>query len=128
MKKLFNSKPISLDMGLLILRLIFGFSMMTHGWSKLMTYSDKAAGFYDIGVGSELSLALVIFAEFFCSIMLILGIYTRIFLIPLIITMLVAIFDIHINDGFGKMEKALLFLGAYITIFMSGSGKYSVIK
>lgn len=129
MKKLFNSKPISADMGLLILRIVFGLSMMTHGWGKLMGFSEKAAGFYDpFGIGGEASLALVIFAEFFCSLLLVLGVYARIVLIPLIITMLVVVFAKHIGDPFGKMEKGVLYLGVYITLFLTGSGKYSITK
>lgn len=73
-----------------------------------------------------MSLALAIFAEFFCSALLVLGLFTRWASIPLIITMGVAVFDIHIDDGFAVMEKALLYLTAYLSILILGPGKLSL--
>ena len=105
-KFLFGWKPLSTDLGLLVLRLVFGFSMaFGHGWGKMINFSTKSGSFPEVfGLPSEVSLGLAVFAEFFCSLLLALGIATRFTLIPLIITMAVAVFDIHIDDGFGKME------------------------
>jgi len=35
---------------------------------------------------------------------------------------------VHLNDPFGKQEKALLFLMAFLVIFLAGPGKYSIDK
>ena len=79
------------DVALLILRLQLGILMLTHGFPKLMNYSERMDKFADpFGLGPAASLALVIFAEFFCSILLIVGFKVRLAVIPLIITMLVA--------------------------------------
>ena len=71
-------------------------------------------------------MSLVVFAEFFCSIALMVGFITRGAVIPLIITMFVAAFVIHGDDPFNKKELALLFLTAYSVILITGPGKYSL--
>lgn len=127
LKRLLSSKPYSIDFALLILRVGAGGFMITHGWSKLMNFKERLSTFSDpIGLGSEVSLTLIVFAEFFCSLFLILGLYTRLALIPLIIAMIVVAFIVHGDDPFGTKEKALLFLVAYLSLFFTGPGKYSL--
>jgi putative oxidoreductase len=130
MKKiLFSSKAISMDAGLLILRLAVGGLMLTHGWPKLAGFTERMDRFADpLGIGSTSSLGLAVFAEVFCSVLLMLGLLTRLSLIPLIITMGVAVFVIHANDPFSKQELGLLYLLPYLTLFFTGPGKYSVDK
>jgi putative oxidoreductase len=125
-KKLLSKQPYSVDLALLILRVCTGAFMLTHGWPKLANYSERLEKFRDpIGLGSEVSLTLIVFAEFFCSIFVILGFYTRIALIPLIIGMSVIAFVVHGNDPFGDKEKALLFLSIFVVLFLTGPGKIS---
>lgn len=130
MKKLFNTNfnNESLHLMLLVLRVAFGAFMLVHGYQKLgwITAGGEIQFGDPIGVGPVLSLYLAVFAEFFCSILLILGLGTRLALIPLIITMLVAVFIAHGADGFDKKEMGLHFLVVYLFILISGPGKYSV--
>lgn len=115
------------DAGLLILRLGAGVMMMTHGWPKLMDYSEKATKFYDfLGFGTEFTLILTIFAELVCSFLLMIGLTTRLVLIPLMILGLVIAFVVHGADPFGDKEHGLLFLIPYITLFLTGPGRYSL--
>jgi putative oxidoreductase len=79
-----------------------------------------------MGIGSSLSLTLSIFAEFFCAIFLIAGLFTRLAVIPLIINMGVALILAHNADVFAEGEKATLFLAAFLTILLCGPGKISV--
>ena len=65
-------------------------------------------------------------AEVVAAILLILGLGTRFVLIPLIITMLVAFFIVHADDPFSKKELALLYLIPFISLFLTGPGKYSL--
>lgn len=129
-KFLFGWSAISTDIGLLAARIFFGLGMAYgHGWDKLVHFGDKADGFPEVfGMGSEISLALAVFSEFFCAILLALGFATRFALIPLIITMAVAVFDVHAGDPFNVMEKGTLYLGAYIALFFAGPGKISIDK
>lgn len=119
-------RPISIDLGLLILRIVAGASMLSHGFPKLQKVISGDLGFGDpIGIGPEISLILTVFAEFVCSLLIIIGLKTKWFLIPLIITMIVAFFIVHGSDDFGTKEKALLFLGSYVALFFTGPGKFS---
>src|ERR1700710_1182640 len=81
------------NLGMLILRLGVGILLASHGFSKLVHFSTMKSHFMNfIGLGSTVSLALVVFAEFFCSILLILGLFTRFACIPIIIEMCVIVF------------------------------------
>ncbi len=116
------------DLGALILRLSFGGLMLfSHGWPKLAKFSELSGKFPDpIGMGSQVALSLAVGAEVFAALLLILGLFTRLATIPLIITMIVAAFIIHGADPFQKKEMAILFLSAYVALLFMGSGKYSL--
>lgn len=129
-KNIFNpgNYPNNIDFALLILRLAAGGFMLTHGIGKFEhLFSGEPIMFPDpMGVGATVSLALVVFAEVLCSIFLIFGIATRLSAIPLLITMLVAAFIVHAEDGFGKQELPLLYAVVYIVLAIAGSGKVSL--
>jgi len=117
------------DLGVLILRLFLGVAMFWgHGlgkWTKL--FGGGEIKFADpFGIGEMSTLALTVFAEVVCALLLALGLFTRLALIPLIVTMSVAVFKVHIDDGFGGMEKALLYGVGFITLFLTGPGSYSL--
>ncbi len=117
------------DIVLLFLRLtVGGLMIVNHGWSKLMKFfSEEPIKFPDpLGIGETASLSLTVFAEVFCALLLVIGLFTRQVVIPLIITMLVAIFIIHWEDPFGRKEKAILFLIPYICLLIKGAGWYSL--
>lgn len=115
------------SLALLILRVVASAYMLTHGWAKLTGFSEMSAQFPDpIGVGSTLSLALIIGAEFFASLFIILGLFTRLAAVPIVIAMSVAAFVIHSADPFNVKELALLYLVVYIFILMAGAGRYSL--
>ena len=119
----------AIDLGLFLLRLTFGGLMfINHGWGKLLKlFGDEPIKFADpFGLGMTASLGLAVFAEVICALLLIIGLFTRWATIPLIITMLIAIFVVHISDPFMRMEKAILFLVPYLIIYLTGPGKFSV--
>lgn len=117
-----------LDLGLLLLRLAgAGFMLFAHGLPKLMAWGEKSAGFRDpLGLGSELSFALVVFAEFVCAAFVLVGFRTRLALAPLIVNMAVAGLVAHAPDPFAKKELALLFLTIFTTLALTGPGRYSL--
>jgi len=122
-------KSKGLDLALLILRVTFGGSMIIgHGWGKLLRlFGEGPIEFGDpYGLGPALSLTLAAFGEFLCAAFLIVGLFSRWVTIPLIIVMLTAIFMVHLGDPFSRIEKAVLFLGAYIAILLAGPGAYSL--
>ena len=129
-KNIFNpgNYPKNIDYVLLLLRLAVGIFMLTHGIGKFSKlFGGDPIQFADpIGVGVTASLALVVFAEVFCSILLIFGLATRFAAIPLLITMLVATFIIHANDGFGRQELPLIYSFVYLIMAIAGAGKISI--
>jgi len=117
------------SVGLLLIRLVFGAAMLFgHGigkWGKL--FGDDPIQFADpFGLGPTASLGLVVFAEVICSILIMLGLFTRAAAVPLLITMLVAYFMVHFNDPFGRQEKAIMYGIVYIGLILMGPGKYSL--
>jgi len=129
LKKLRSAAPISLDMGLLILRFFSFAFMLTHGWPKFQKVVVGNFQFGDpIGMGSGLSLGLTVFAEFFCSILIMLGLFTRTALLFNAVTMLIAAFVVHSADPFTTKEKALLYLVISVALILTGPGKYALDK
>ena len=123
-----KGQMIAFALGLLVLRLVFGLTLaFGHGLGKLTQFEEMSGRFMDfMGLGSSTSLALCIFAEFFCALALALGLFTRLAVIPLIVNMSVAFFIAHGGDPFQKKEMALLFLGAFVAIFLAGPGRFSL--
>lgn len=122
-----NAKAISIDAGLLLIRVAAGGLMLLHGTPKLLNFSSRWHKFSDpIGLGPELSFILVVFAEFFCAVFVLVGAFTRLALIPLIINTLVIVFVAHGSDPISKKELAVFFLVAYTALFFTGPGKYSL--
>lgn len=117
-----------LDLLSLVLRVTIAAFMLTHGLGKLnLLFSGNEIQFADpFGMGATFSLGLAVFAEVVCSILIGLGLVTRLASIPLITTMLVAAFMIHAVDPFAKKEFALLYLIIYLVVFVIGSRKYSL--
>lgn len=128
MKKLLNTKAVSTDGILLFVRIAIAALMLTHGIPKLlMLLSGAPIAFPGIlGMGAGLSLGLAVFAEVVCSVLVLLGLGTRLAVIPLIITMAIAVFHIHMADPFAKQELGLHFLVIYVMLLITGSGKYSL--
>jgi len=129
MKKLFsvshNTKNI--DFALLITRISIALLMLTHGLPKMSGFAESPVKFMDVlGLGTTISLGLAVFAEVLCSVFILLGLGTRLAVIPLSITMIIAAFHVHIGDPFAKQEMSLHYLLVYVVLFIMGSGRYSL--
>jgi len=88
----------------LALRLYLAPVLMQAGYNKLSHFSDTAAWFGnpDWGLGlpmPEVMVGLAAGTEFFGGMLLILGLATRLISIPLMVTMLVAAFTVHWENG-----------------------------
>lgn len=116
------------DLGLLLVRLLAGGMMLTHGIPKIgRFFGEGPVQFADpFGLGPEISLGLAIFAEVACAILVMIGFKTRWATIPLMITMLVAAFYAHAADPFSKKELPLLFFTLFLSLLVSGPGRYSI--
>lgn len=129
MMKLFSTKYSNqaFSLAMLLLRVALGALMIPHGYDKLLRFSSLSEKFVNLfHMGSFISLSLTIFAEFFCSVFIIMGLFTRLAALPLIFTMCVAIFVAHGGQIFGDGEHAALFLMGYLVLLLVGPGKASM--
>lgn len=125
-----NFIPRSVDVALLVMRVWFGGSMLLlHGWGKLANFSSMAEKFGDpLGIGVKASLVGAIFGEAVCATLLVLGLFTRVAALVAAFTMFVAFWLVHQRalSGASSGELAFLYLAAFVTLFISGAGKYSI--
>lgn len=126
MNKILSTKSFNSDLALLLLRVGFGSLLaLTSGWNMIKLYpmDDFTSAFW---MGPKLSMIMCIFAMFFCSWFLVIGLFSRIASFFLIVTFGVAVFQAHAGEALNKKEHAALYLVAFIVLFITGPGKYSV--
>ena len=111
---------------ILCLRVFFGILFFTHGIDKMANFNELSQTFPNVlGFGSYMSLMVSIFCEFCCSLFLITGLMVRITVIPMIISMAVAFFDVH--DGmFPQGELSLIYLVMFVILYITGPGRFSI--
>ena len=130
MKKLFSTRTSdnSLSFALLLLRLGFGgLVAINYGWQKLSHFNSFIAKWKStIGLSPAIELSLVTFAEFFCAIFVVLGLFTRLAVIPLIITMVVIVFKVNGAKYAGNAAFPLVLLIGFIALLFTGPGKVSL--
>lgn len=138
-------KDTAVSTGLLILRLGVAGYMVTHGWAKVTMLMERQFEMMGdpIGIGPVASLVLVAFAEFFCAILVVVGLATRLAAIPIVITMAVAAFVAHGADpwtmteaamrffsgaskSWASKQPALTFLFVFLALVFTGAGRFSL--
>jgi putative oxidoreductase len=138
-------QDLTTSIGLLVLRLGIGGYMLSHGWGKLqMLLAGEFDKFGDpIGLGTGLSLVLMVVAEFFCALLVMLGLATRFAAVPVVIGMAVAAFVVHGGDPWSmeraaiqffageskswfSKEPALLYLIPFLAMALTGAGRFSL--
>jgi len=130
MKKLMstNYSANAFNIATLFLRAAFGILMfLNHGLMKLNKFSEMQNVFPDpLHIGHRFSLILVIFAEVFCSLLLVIGLFSRFAALVLLIDVGVAIFLVHLGQPIEKFELAILHATVYFSLLLIGPGKISV--
>jgi putative oxidoreductase len=121
---------LQFNLALLLLRVGGAGMLLSHGVPKLQRlFGEGPIEFADpLGIGATPTLFLAVFAEFLCSVLVLIGFKTRWASVPIIITMFIAAFIQHAADPFGSKEKSLLFLLVFVAIALLGPGKYSIDK
>lgn len=137
-RKTVSTDPVHRDTGLLLLRLGIAFTMLTfHGYGKITAGIDRWAG---IGAAMEnfgITFApafwgfMAAFSEFFCSILLALGVLFRPAALLLAATMFVAVVR-HLNlpidnpaSGLKGGGHALELLIVYVSLVFTGPGRFA---
>ena len=111
---------------LLAVRVLFGALFLTHGIDKLVNFNELSETYPSVlGLGSYMTLMLSVFCEFGCSLLLMAGLLTRVILLPMIVSMAVAFFDIH-DAMMPEGELALIYMIVFFILFLTGPGRFSV--
>lgn len=124
---IFSDKPAFTDWSHTLLRIFFGLSLVNHGQDKLFNFSSYISDFPDpLGVGITLSLALVTFSEFFCGLLILFGLFTRVAAVFVVITFIVAVFIYQGAEPYQIKEIGVFYmvLGGYFLV--SGAGKIAM--
>lgn len=119
---------------LTVLRIVLGIIFIYHGYQKLFVVGGLPGTvmfFSKIGIPlPNISAVVVAFAEFAGGILLLIGLSTRLASALLAFEMFVALFKVHLNNGFlvskGGYEFVLLILAALAVIMLSGAGRFSL--
>lgn len=136
MKKLFLTTPLfSNDIAAIFPRVILSLVFLFHGGQKMFGWFGGAglegtAAFMNINLEIPVFLAYAAaLAEFFGSVFILLGLFTRLSAFVLGLTMFVAIVTVH-PDAFllseGGMEYTLTLLFMTVLAFILGPGKISL--
>jgi putative oxidoreductase len=129
MRKLFSTRynAGAYNTALLVLRLGFGILLTHHGYLKLSNFHQTESFMPDImGLSKSIAAGLVVFAELFCGFLIILGLFTRLACIPIIIMLLFIIFKTGHADFFGKEELPTAYIIPFIALLFTGAGKISI--
>ena len=110
---------------ILILRLVFGVLFLLHGVDKMSDFQALSENYPSVmGLGSYMTLMITIFCEFCCSLFLIAGLLVRLMVLPMILAMAVAFFDVH-DAMMPEGELSLIYLIVFIILYIVGPGRFS---
>jgi len=130
MKKFFSTaySDNAFNLTSLALRLAFGLIIcIVHGFPKIMHFSNLQTTFFDpFHIGHKWSLVLAIIAEVLCALLVVLGLFTRLAALILVINMSVAVFLALKGQGLEHRELAILYLTAFFSVLLVGPGRFSV--
>ncbi|RFZ95758.1 DoxX family protein [Mucilaginibacter conchicola] len=128
----------------LLLRIITGIGFIVHGWAKV---ARGTAGFEKLliqtGIPMHHLMSIIApYTEILGGAALLAGLFTRLIAVPLIVTMLTAMFTVNINYGFSSIktigltpsgplfgppgyEINLLYIAVLLSLIITGGGKFS---
>jgi putative oxidoreductase len=116
------------NFALLVQRVVTGLLMLIgHGLPKISNFSNFSSTFYDpLHIGHRNSLVMVILAELFCSMLLVLGLFTRIVAFIIVLDLSTAVFIYHHGQPLKNVDLGAIYLTSVFTIMFVGPGKVSV--
>ena len=115
------------DWSLLLFRILVSLSMInTHGLKKILHFEETVQHIPDpLGIGGEMSTYFAILANIIAPIFIILGLFTRIAILPILSVTLMGFFIVHIHDTWAIRDVPLMYSLSYLFLFFMGAGKYS---
>jgi putative oxidoreductase len=122
--------PLNSDLAFLILRLVLGAVMLTHGLPKVTGFSGTAGFFASAGIPAPtLTAAYAAVVEVGGGILILLGIAVDVVGLLFSLDMIGAITFVHFKNGFsgqGGYEFPLTLLAVAVGLALAGPGAYSV--
>jgi len=121
-----------LEWGTFFLRVAVGAVFAAHGWQKISGGVEGVSGFFgSVGIPAPTFFAYIVsYVEFLGGIALILGLFTYWVSILLAIIMVVALFTVHLPNGFyvnkGGYEFVLVLLASAATLNILGPGRFAL--
>ena len=117
-----------LDAGLLLFRRLAGFALLgVHGWEKIAHYEAEVRSIPDpFGLGGEVNVAIAIFSDVFCALLVMGGLFTRLASLAVMSTTLVGLLFVHINDPWHGRDVPMVYSIMFLVILLLGPGKYSL--
>lgn len=114
--------------GVALLRIGVSVMMLVHGIPKVvMLWNGQGAEWLNpLGIGPTLSLFLATFAEFFCSILILLGFMTRLAAFVLFVNFCVIVFAFDAGSPWSVAELPTLYLLVYGVLVLTGAGRLSI--
>lgn len=120
------------DLGLTVIRVVTGIVFLLHGWTKVFVwgFEGTAAGFAQMGIPLPGVMGpFVGLLELLGGLALVAGLATRWISIPLAVTMVVAILQVHLAAGFfapNGYEFPLTLLAGLTGLALAGGGALAV--
>ena len=116
-----------IDRAILFLRLFVGVLIALHIIDKLQTYNFVLTGYPALLFDSSWATFVIFTAlEALFAVMIILGYGTRFAAFVMALGMFVEIFIIFPSLGWLGVERQILYIGIYVTLVLSGSGRYGL--
>ena len=119
-------------MGRLFLRMFVGLMLAQFGIRQLMGYSGINDEFVTPLLADGLSTWLVIVVELICPFLIMIGLFTRMMILPPLALMIVACRQVYLLYGLGSLISVqilcvpFLFMGIFMFLLLVGPGKISV--
>lgn len=117
------------NLGLMALRVSVGFTFLIVGWGKLNGLEGLTGMLDGLGFPAAGFFAWVLaLTEFLGGLALIFGVYIRLAAKLLAVTMLVALFTMHVPGPFKEAMPAFALLGSSLAIMFLGGGDWQLMK
>jgi len=123
-----NGDSSTRSIGLLALRVgMAGLLFLGHGLGKATHVAARVKSFPDpLHIGSPASFGLVVFAETACAVFVVLGLFTRAALVPIIGFLCVAFFIFLAHEPFSQKELAIVYLIPFVALLFTGPGRFAL--
>jgi putative oxidoreductase len=122
-------RDLTLNVGLLMLRVFMGLAIARHGYDKIFggQITMLAGGLTQMGMPAPQLLAwLAALSEFAGGLLIALGLGARVAAFFVFFTMCVAVFKAHASDAWHVKELAFLYGSIAFSFIYTGAGRYSL--